>query len=153
MKFIAFGCLFFFLLTQSCNNESSETSTAESQTKSADEGSPMNCYRFASKNDTIVLKLIHIGNSITGTLVYKLHEKDKNMGTIQGNMRGDVLVADYTFMSEGVKSIRQIAFKKVDSGFIEGYGETTIANDRVIFTNIDSLTFNSQYKLNEINCQ
>jgi hypothetical protein len=153
MKCVAFGCVVFFLLTQSCNNKSSDNSKSEPHTKTTGKESPINCYWFASPNDTIILKVVHVGASITGTLVYMLHEKDKSVGTIQGNMRGDLLVANYTFMSEGARSVRQIAFKKVDNFFIEGYGETITVNNSVIFKNIDSLHFDNHFKLNEINCQ
>ena len=104
----------------------------------------LNCYRYATETDTIILKVIHVGNSITGTLVYSLKEKDKNKGTIQGNMRGDLLVADYTFMSEGIQSTRQVAFKKEGNSFVEGYGD---------FKNLDSLNFNTSMKLVEVECQ
>jgi hypothetical protein len=53
-------------------------------------------------------------------------------------------VADYTFMSEGIQSTRQVAFKKDGNSFIEGYGD---------FKNVDSLNFNTSMKLVEIACQ
>jgi len=136
MKLVLFGCLVFLCLTQSCNNKDSDPSTSESQTKKVKKDASINCYGFLSANDTIILKLVHVGESITGTLVYKLHEKDKNLGTIQGNMRGSVLVADYTFMSEGVKSVREVVFKKVNNSYQEGYGETVTQDDRVVFENM-----------------
>src|SRR5215204_2296817 len=93
----------FFL---SCNTSGNNNSQSGSQ-QEINNGQPINCYKYASETDTIELKLIHLGQSITGTLVYKLREKDRNMGTIQGRMQGDILVADYTFQSEGVSSVRQ----------------------------------------------
>src|SRR5690242_109722 len=99
-----------FLIASCTNNKKNNIENSISKTEESKKDSLLNCYRYATINDTIILKLIHVGESITGTLAYKLHEKDKNTGTITGSMQGDILVADYTFMSEGVTSIRQVAF-------------------------------------------
>ena len=128
----------------SCNSQTKETDKKPSPEAETKTPSAINCYRYASATDTIMLKVIHIGNSVTGTLVYSLKEKDKNKGTIQGNMNGNILIADYTFMSEGTQSIRQVAFKKEGNSFVEGYGD---------FKNSDSLNFNTSMKLAEFDCQ
>jgi hypothetical protein len=85
--------------------------------------------------------------------VNNLKEKDKNYGTIQGSMKGNILVANYTFMSEGIQSTREIAFKLENNFFIEGYGDSFTQNDKVYFKSIDSLNFNNSMKLTEIVCQ
>jgi len=142
MKLIHF--LIFASLFISCNSQNEETEKTSSQQVKSTRPSPISCYRYATATDTIILKVIHVGNLVTGTLVYILKEKDKNKGTIQGKMKGDILVADYTFMSEGIQSIRQIVFKKEGSSFVEGYGD---------FKNIESLNFNTSMKLAEVACQ
>ncbi len=68
--------------------------------------SNINCYQYATSSDTISLKVIKVGESLTGTLVYKLKEKDSNKGTIQGKKQGTILVATYNFMSESTESVR-----------------------------------------------
>ena len=75
----------------------------------------------------------------------QLKEKDKNKGTIRGRITNGFLIADYTFMSEGTESVRQVAFKKQGSSFVEGYG-----ND---LNNPDSLDFSNSFKLTEISCE
>jgi hypothetical protein len=142
--------ILFFLL--SCGDENNKTSKPETEKTSANV-EPIACYQYASANDTISLKLIYVGSSITGTLVYKLHEKDKNMGTIQGSMKGNILIADYTFMSEGVQSVRQVAFKKEGDQMTEGYGDVTETNGKTVFRNEDSLQFNDKFSLSAINCK
>ena len=86
-------------------------------------------------------------------LAARLFEKDKNTGTIQGNMQDSLLVADYTFMSEGTTSVRQVAFKKTANGFVEGYGDVEDKDGKMIFKNVDSLTFNNTSVLTEIDCE
>jgi hypothetical protein len=143
--------LLIFLIA-SCNNENNSANSGP-KAENSKKSSPINCYRYASSNDTIILKLIHVGESITGILVYKLKEKDKNQGAIQGYMRGNILVANYTFLSEGSTSIRQIAFKKETDSFIEGFGDIVTTDNKTVFRNIDSLNYNSSFKLIEIDCE
>lgn len=142
MKIIYF--LIFASFCTSCNTQKEETDKTSSQQVDSKKPSSINCYQYATATDTIILKVIHVGNAITGTLVYSLKEKDKNKGTIQGNMMGDILLADYTFMSEGIQSTRQVAFKKEANSFAEGYGD---------FKKLDSLNFNTSMKLAEVACQ
>ena len=136
--------LLFASFLASCNSQTKEEDKTNQEQAKSEKTPPIDCYSYASASDTVTLKLIHIGDSITGTLVYSLKEKDRNKGTIQGNMQGDILVATYTFMSEGIQSTRQVAFKKEGNSFIEGYGD---------FKNLDSLNFNTPMKLVEIACQ
>src|SRR6478672_8041722 len=106
---IVLAILLFFI---SCNDEDNEQSQTESET------SQSGCYQFASNTDTINMQIQHNGDPVTGTLVYNFKEKDINTGTITGTMKGDMLVADYKFMSEGVESYRQVAFKKQGDSFV-----------------------------------
>ncbi len=142
--------LAIFLFFASCNTgENTQTEPGPNITSTANESG---CYRYASNADTIILQLGQNGESITGTLVYNFKEKDKNIGTIDGKMKGDMLVANYKFMSEGMESIRQVAFKKRGDSFVEGYGEITMEGDKTVFKNQDSLNFNEAMKLNKIAC-
>jgi len=137
----------------SCDPSEKDLEKPGLQQAASKDTSPVKCYRYASETDTITLKLIHIGKSITGTLVYNLKEKDKNKGTIQGSMRRNLLIADYTFMSEGIQSIRQIAFKLEGNSFVEGYGDVLSRNEQTFFKNLDSLSFNTSIKLAEMPCR
>lgn len=151
MKKILCGSMILFSLL-SCGDENNKTSKPDTETTSGNV-EPIACYQYASAKDTIRLKLIYVGSSITGTLVYKLHEKDQNMGTIQGFVKGNILLADYTFMSEGVQSVRQVVFKKEGDQMIEGYGDVTETNGKTVFRNTDLLQFNEKFSLGEIQCK
>ena len=114
--------------------------------------SPLVCYRYINKADTIILKTIYVNGFVTGTLVYNLYQKDKYSGTIQGQMKGELLIADFSFFSEGVKSVRQVAFKKKGKNYIEGYGEAENKNGKTTFKDIDSLNFTHSIVLREVDC-
>ena len=106
-----------FALT-ACNNnqhtaaESKDSHTIDKKLSNTDHLNEKICYTNYSVKDTVKLELERNENRINGSLRIKLLGKDENKGTFAGVMRGDTLVADYTFMSEGVTSVRQIAFFK-----------------------------------------
>jgi hypothetical protein len=90
---------------------------------------------------------------IKGSLAYHLFEKDRNVGRIEGKVKGNLLVADYTFMSEGVESVRQVVFKKEGNSYVEGYGDIENANGKTVYKSLDSLTFSHSIKLSVYDCE
>ena len=143
-------CIFFlFTFFVACNNQTQQTK----QNNEPQAANAINCYRSINNNDTVLLTTKDSGGVITGTLVYHLSEKDKNTGTIQGNIKDSLLVADYTFMSEGTTSVRQVAFKKTANGFVEGYGDMEEKDGKMIFKNTGALTFNNITVLSNVDCE
>ncbi|AEV98306.1 hypothetical protein A4D02_22875 [Niastella koreensis] len=138
-------------LLAACKSQPKEKETEAPA--NAPKAEPIACYQYATAADTITLKLVNMGGTVGGALIYKLKEKDMNAGTIKGTLRGDILLADYTFKSEGTQSTRQVAFKKTGNAFIEGYGETTNVNGVEQFKNADSIVYSSSMKLEEIPCK
>jgi hypothetical protein len=139
----------------SCDSQPKETekqpeAPANENTKA---DSPLSCYQYAAQGDTVTLKLIRAGETLSGTLVYKFKEKDSNKGTIQAAMKGDLLLGEYTFFSEGTQSVRQVAFKRSGNTLTEGYGEIIEEKGTTKFRNVDSLDFSSSIKLQEIPCK
>lgn len=107
---------------------------------------------YANSGDTIILKLLHVGESITGTLVYKMPQRNTSKGTIQGEMTGDLLIVSFTpFVDSSVT--QQKAFKLTGKYFVEGHSETYNEDGRVRFKNIDDLKFIDAIRLDEINCE
>jgi hypothetical protein len=142
-------------LLAACNSQpkDKEKETEAQPEQPKNEGIAVNCYQYATAADTVRLTLVRVGKQITGMLLYHLKEKDMNAGSIKGTMKGDILLADYTFKSEGTVSTRQVAFKKAGNAFIEGYGESVEVNGVEKFKNIDSLNFSSSMQLQEIPCK
>lgn len=108
------------------------------------------CYAYNAKGSKIEMKVNFDGSNISGTIDYALAEKDKNTGTFTGKITNGILLMDYSFQSEGVKNMRQLAFKLVDNQLIEGYGEMT--NDGTRFKDINKLQFTSNMPLSKVNC-
>lgn len=85
-------------------------------------GNTESCYTYIKNRDTVSLTFKQVGSAITGHLTYKLFEKDKNDGRVVGKIKGDTILLDYTFASEGTTSQRPIAFLKQNDKLIEGFG-------------------------------
>lgn len=111
------------------------------------------CYATTGSKDSIFLKVETFPNVVTGILSYNLFEKDKNNGTIDGVMKGDTLIAEFTFKSEGMSSIRQVAFLIKNNTATEGYGEVVEKNGKMIFKDIHGLDFTKGMKLHVVDCE
>ena len=143
MKTIRFSSAFLLAaasIIYGCNSGPTENSAINTKTSKKD--STFNvCYSSIVKKDTVLLNALMTGDSITGSLGYKLYEKDQNNGSILGKMYGDTLKAMYTFMSEGTESFREVAFIKKDSLLVEGYGPMKEVNGKTIFTDAAKVNF------------
>lgn len=111
------------------------------------------CYSYTVNKDTVSLHLSVFDAVISGELDYHLHEKDRNTGTIEGSMHGDTLFADYRFSSEGMESIRQVAFLKKDNLLVEGYGDVEEKDGKMIFINRQEINFGKGVVLQKIDCR
>lgn len=82
-----------------------------------------------------------VGNKVSGHLSYNYADKDDNSGTILGEYKGDTLYADYTFVSEGKESIREVAFVKNGATLTEGFGDIMEEGGKVSFKNKATLSY------------
>lgn len=110
------------------------------------------CFLRVQKGDSLFLQIRREGDRVTGKLHYKNFEKDSNIGTILGQMRGDTLLADYTFNSEGMESVRQVVFLFDGTNFSEGYGDMQEKDGKTIFSEKDKLNFSGGEKLKPMVC-
>lgn len=149
----AFGVLSVIIAMTSCKQEVKEkedTLIDQSVIEVSEQKvSPSNklLYQHIKNNNEFILKLDREGDSVIGTFDYHLNGRDRNSGTIKGEFKGDLLIADYLFMSEGVTSTRQIVFKVEDKALLEGYGDIEEKDGRVFFKDVNKLQYNPDFKL------
>jgi hypothetical protein len=146
LKFLAFTVLIVSLI---CCDEPPRSA----KNHSASNPDALGCYRYANERDTFHLKVIITDRLLTGSLVYDFGEKDKSEGIIRGQLKGDLLLADYTYRSEGTQSTRQVVFKYSSDTFTEGHGPTEMQNGKMVFSNIDSLYFSNAIIFRKLNCE
>lgn len=110
------------------------------------------CYNYSNDSSSIEMEIKNEGDWLTGKLNYSYFEKDSNKGTFKGKISNDILIADYTFMSEGINSTRQIAFLIRDNQLIEGFGDIVTNSNVVTFKNVENLNFSSNIALDKVMC-
>ena len=153
MKYIKATALMLCIACNSSNNNEGNNDTI----KDYDTGtsnpaeSISSCYENINGKDTVFLSIFNKSKIITGSLNYNYYEKDKNSGTLRGNMYGDTLLAEYIFKSEGITSIREVAFLKQGDSFIEGYGDVEEQYGKMVFKNKGTLNFTAR-PLHEVDC-
>lgn len=157
--------LLFCIVSVGCKNASSEGEQTGAKLHPAAEDSlgiaarvqpgQQECYNYMVNGDTVVLTIKWLdSNRFTGTMRYQLKEKDRNIGTLEGKRTGQILLADYTFSSEGLTSKRQVAFKKMADYLVEGYGAilSDSASGEVRFSQPDALHFDLNRKIQQVTC-
>ena len=155
-KISAIGVMVLFVFISCKNETAAPPPTIEPNApKEAELVEPAGDQCFASRlNGNIVALSFNVNShqEVNGKLSYNLTGKDKNEGTLIGNMKGDTLIADYTFNSEGVSSVREVVFLQKDGTLIEGYGDVVDANDKVSFKDKAKLTFDPKNTLTKVEC-
>lgn len=143
------------MMVVSCKKEAEQESTDEmKENVPAAQVSPVEeCYEFTEGKDTILAKLKVLNETVTGDLSYKLYQKDKNEGTLEGKMSGDTLFADYKFMSEGVASVRQVTFLKANETMTEGYGDVEEKEGKMVFKEKAKINYVSKSILRKVVCK
>ena len=148
----------FVMLFDSCNNEG-KTSTeindsippAETATTKLDSLSS-GCYTQIVAKDSSFLQIENKGNNVTGALSFAIFEKDRNDGTLQADITGDILKGWYLFRSEGVMSVREVAWKIKGDQLWPATGEMTQQNDTMKFVNPATLDFDKDRPFVKVAC-
>ena len=157
----AYCVLFLFIMLLACNNavpdshtniDSPQVTTDTNIGKIITLNNGDHCFAYTQNNDTVSLSL-HLNDSlVTGKLIYRLYQKDMNAGTLKGLLRGDTLLADYSFLSEGTRSVRQVIFLRKGNILLEGTGSMRETSGRLIFTDIKAVAFNGNIVLEPVDC-
>jgi hypothetical protein len=148
-----FLLLSLYWLTSSCDKSSRQMPPGEQSLPAQQTAGQESCYLGIMKKDSILLLISsQQQNQVLGELQYKHFEKDSSRGTLQGELRGDTLLAEYKFMSEGTESIRQVAFLRKGADWVEGYGEAEVKNGRMAFKDPAHLNFDDSWTLKKVNC-
>lgn len=162
MKLLFLIPALFIITLVSCTSENKSTAGDSTEvialdttfTATTPKKSSSDCYIYIKNRDTASLKLNITGEELTGELSYNLFEKDSNTGKIAGEMKGDTIIAEYTFDSEGLRSVREVIFVKKDDGNIyEGTGDVIEKDGKMVFKNRSALKFSPTMVFTKTNCK
>jgi hypothetical protein len=150
---MAFATAAFAACTSNSGSESAADSTITAETAVVAAAESRTCYVHYKNRDSIYLDLHTKGEQVSGTLNISLYEKDRNTGTVSGIMKGDTILLDYTFQSEGLQSVRQVAYLQKDGKLHEGFAEVQEQNGKTSFKSLSDLKFDEQVVLEQSNCK
>ena len=147
----------FILLCSSCNNEGKTSADVKAEmpvsaSKSINDSLPSGCYSQIEGRDTSLLQIDNKNMDISGTLSYNIFQKDRNDGTLQAEIAGDILTGWYLFKSEGTISVRQVAWKIKGNALWPGTGEMVEKNDTMFFSAPDQLQYDGTRPFKKVDC-
>jgi hypothetical protein len=150
------GSLMLFV---SCNNEGKtsveimkDSNNHQMTNKVIPDSLFSGCYSQIAGRDTANLQIENKDSSINGALSYAIFQKDRNDGTLQAEIAGDILRGWYLFKSEGIISVRQVAWKIKGKELWPGTGEPIQKNDTMFFSVPDKLQYDSTHPFKKVAC-
>ncbi len=144
MRKILYLALAFTLLI-SCKQNTSKTPASNFPIS-------VGCYGYSDENSNITFQVTRVDPMVQGTLIYNYAEKDRNSGSFSGSIDQNIILGTYTFISEGIESTRQVAFKIDGDQLIEGFGEVTSSGKMMAFKNASDLNSNGDIPLTKNQC-
>ncbi len=147
MKILLICCS--IVLIAACNNVSKNTAgnvdsiPGAEATAATTDTLEQGCYSYIYQKDTASMQVEVHGPHVTGSLKYKFFEKDQNDGTFEGEVKNGILSGWYLFRSEGVMSVRQVAWRIRGNRLEPGYGPETQRNDTAMFANPATVVFDT----------
>lgn len=163
MKTSIVAAALFIVIISACTNENKSKQAGDTAeviavdttfTATHPKKSSSDCYVYTKNRDTASLRINIKGEELTGELDYKLFEKDSNKGKIAGEMKGDTIIAEYIFDSEGMRSVREVVFVKKDDGNIyEGTGDVIEKGGKMVFKDRSALKFSPTMVFTKTDCK
>jgi hypothetical protein len=153
VSILSAGLLFFSACQSKSVKEAKSDIDSTITSGNANDISASQCYQYLKNRDSAFLTLKIDGDQFTGALSYNLFEKDKNAGNIAGIIKGDTLIAEYTFQSEGSSSTRQVAWLKQGDKLQEGFAEVEEVDGKTRFKNTSALKFGEALVFSKTSCK
>lgn len=152
MKNIIPGFAILLSTLAACQGTSTKTTSSDAEVGKT-QLSMKQCFQHIAQKDSAFLSLDTKNNQVSGQLSYRLYEKDKNNGTVAGVVKGDTIIADYTFQSEGMTSTRQVVWLKKNGQLLEATGDIEEVNGKMKFKNLSKLSFGKSMIFEETTCK
>lgn len=145
------------IIFTSCNGDNNaggnETENDSVSTVQSEPEWQTSCYTFTTAKDTANLLLKRKGNQVEGDLSYEWFEKDHNRGFLKGTVENDLIIAWYTFQSEGMMSVRQEIFRMEGDKLTVATGDISFRGDTSVFTNQQQLNFSNGIVFRKVDCR
>ncbi len=138
----AMVCFFTVAWLASCQPEKSRTGQTPPENAAA---SPYQCYTWGVGESTAKARIRIDSGKVNGTLDFDYAEKDDSKGNLAGTLNNDIILADYTFTSEGQKSVMEVVFRVEGNKLIQGFAEMEERDGKVVFKDPVKLSFGNEF--------
>ena len=147
-------CLLALVACQSKTDTATAAGTSGNETRDASSPLPAAvCYQAIKGQDTFRLQVKIAGDRATGTLAYRFAQKDSSFGNIDGQMHGDTLFAMYTYLSEGSRAQREVAFLLSPTEAVEGHGQLEEKDRIKRFSSHTDIQFTNLMRMKQLSCE
>ncbi len=152
------GLLGLFLFAGACNNNGKSSAEINSDTVVNNTATAVvdslssGCFSQIVDRDTSLLQIQQKENTVNGTLSYNLYQKDRNDGTLQAEVSGDIIKGWYLFKSEGIISVREVSWKINGEELWPAMDEMIPKNDTMMFAQPDKLRYESSRPFKKVPC-
>ncbi len=136
--------LHFLCLSNGCQHEKPGNQTTVAI-------GPAQCFTWSIGQNTATARLNIQGTQVKGTLEFDYAEKDDSKGKLNGTLNNDIIMAEYTFVSEGQESVMEVVFKIQGNKLIQGYAEMEEQGGKLVFKDGVKLSFQNTFV--RTNCQ
>ncbi|MBD0260004.1 MAG: hypothetical protein ICV83_30160 [Cytophagales bacterium] len=136
--------LHFLCFSNGCQPENPGNQTAVTP-------GPGQCFTWSIGENTATAHLEIVGSQVKGTLEFDYAEKDDSQGKLNGTLNNDIIMAEYTFVSEGQESVMEVVFKLQGNKLIQGYAEMEEQGGKLVFKDGVKLSFQNTFV--RTNCQ
>ena len=100
------------------------------------------CYQYSSGNDTFDINFIVTGSKqVSGSMVIKNSGNEPNLGTVNGNIEGDIVTLIYRFHTGDQFSIRNMNLKVRGNLLITGTGNEEAVGDSAFISDKSSIQY------------
>jgi hypothetical protein len=115
------------------------------------------CFIALFRQDTALLRIDSFkSGKITGNLVMKYSKSPKYDGTLKGKFNGDTLFADYTFITDSVKTAfnrNPLAFLKKENELVLGVGVIMVYPGGSFLSKSKPINFEKgRFRFKPVNC-
>ena len=110
------------------------------------------CFWKIKGRDTLVAWLVQTENTITGKLSFDNFEKDGSSGTVHGTVEGDLIKLWNSFESEGMKTVKEVWFKKQGDSLLRAVGPSAVKADSSYFTDHGAIKFSADQSFQKVDC-
>lgn len=149
--------LTLFLVIEACNNNGSTSPVTGADSNIKEPAKIVDsvysgCYSQIINRDSSSMQIVQKANMVNGSVTYNLFQKDRNDGELQGEISGDIIRGWYLFKSEGILSVREVAWKVNGNDLWPASGEMIQNNDTMRFAKPRQLQFDNTRPFKKVPC-